>query len=173
MKLTPDLMWNAVVLGFAVTAAISDVGWRKIPRAFTFVALGVGLAFHWATGNGLSAAAAAFVGFGIGLTLFRLGAIGGGDVKLITALGALLGLGRWVVAMEVAVIVAGVIAFIQVCRRGMVRQTFHNMGLLVRGVWTRGLVEHPVVNLRNPSLVRMPFGLAAALGTLAALVMNT
>jgi prepilin peptidase CpaA len=170
MKFTPDVMWNAVVVAYAITAAISDVAWGKIPRIFTLTALIAGLAFHWATGQVLSAAAAAFIGFGIGLTLFRLGAIGGGDVKLITALGALLGLGRWALAMEVALVAAGVIALIQVCRRGLVRQTFRNMGQLLRGVFTRGLVADPVINIRNKALVRMPFGLAAALGTLAAVL---
>jgi hypothetical protein len=32
------------------------------------------------------------------------------------------------------------------------------------------LVADPVINIRNKALVRMPFGLAAALGTLAAVL---
>jgi prepilin peptidase CpaA len=168
-------MWNALVLSYAITAAISDVMWGKIPRVLTLVALLGGLAFHgWAGGASAlgSAALAAFVGFGMGLTLFRLGAIGGGDVKLMTALGALLGFSRWLHAMEIAVFVAGFIALVQVLRRRAMRQTLHNMKAIVSNLAHRGLMAHDVINVNNRAMIRAPFGVAVAVGTLISMVVQ-
>lgn len=166
-------IWNAVVVSFALTAATGDIRWRKIPRALTTAGLVAGLAFHIYSG-GLSgfasSAVACVIGFAIGLTFFSLGAVGGGDVKLITALGAMLGLSRWVFAMEVAVIAAGLIALIQALRTGRLRQTFINIGETLRWVFKRGVRAHPVINVSNAAMLRAPFGVAAALGTVAAVI---
>jgi len=169
------MYWNAFVMAYAMTAAISDARWGKIPRTLTLLALIAGLAFHAFAGGarGLgSAALAAFIAFSIGLTLFRVGAIGGGDVKLITALGALLGFWPWLHAMRMAVLVAGAIALVQVLRRRAVLQMLHNIMELLRNFARHGLIAHEVINVKNPSMIRAPFGVAVALGTLLSLSWN-
>ena len=163
-------MWTAFVLAFSLLAAVSDVRSRKMPHAFTVLGIIVGIVFHAWRGELASALVASFLGFGLGLTLFRLGAIGGGDVKLITALGALLGFQSWLVAMEAAWLVAGIIALVQIARRRAFRQTLRNMGEILRGLRNNGLVAHPVINVRNQAMIRAPFGVAAAVGTLIAVV---
>ncbi|HYG98781.1 MAG TPA: A24 family peptidase [Terriglobales bacterium] len=166
-------IWNAVVVAFALTAAMGDVRWRKIPRALTTAGLLAGVGFHLYAGgfNGFALSAlACLIGFAIGLTFFSLGAIGGGDVKLITALGAMLGLNRWLFAMEVAVIAAGVIALVQAWRTGRLRQTFANIAETLRWLIARGVRAHPVINVSNAAMLRAPFGVAAALGTVAAVI---
>jgi prepilin peptidase CpaA len=160
-------LWNALIVAFVLTAAAGDIRWRKIPRSLTTVAVAVGLLFHLAFGGFVSALIATLIAFGVGLSFFQLGAIGGGDVKLITALGALLGLDRWILAMEVAVLAAAVIGVAQALRRGMLRQMLRNIGELVKWLGGRG-VAHPTIHVRNPALLRAPFGVAAALGTLFA-----
>jgi prepilin peptidase CpaA len=167
------MYWNAFVMAYAIIAAISDALWGKIPRTLTVLALIAGLAFHAFAGGAKdfgSAAAAAFVAFGMGLTLFRLGAIGGGDVKLITALGALLGFRPWLHAMQLAVFVAGAIALVQVLRRRAVLQTLRNIAELLRNLANRGLMAHDSINVNNRSMIRAPFGVAVALGTLLSMV---
>lgn len=166
-------IWNAVVIAFALTAAMGDIRWRKIPRALTTAGVVAGLAFHifsGGLGGFASSALACIIGFAIGLTFFSLGAVGGGDVKLITALGAMLGLNRWLFAMEVAVIAAGVIALVQALRAGRLRQTFINIGHTLSWMFTRGVRAHPVINVSNTAMLRAPFGVAAALGTLVAVI---
>jgi prepilin peptidase CpaA len=160
--------WNIVVLSFVVTAAFSDVMWRKIPRAMTVAGCLAGIAYHAFHGGILSAVAGTLIGFAIGLTFFHLGAIGGGDVKLITALGAMLGLPRWLTAMEAAIFVAAAVALLQAGVRGRLVQTFRNMAITMRWMAKEGLVQHPEINAANPSLLRAPFGVAAALGTIIA-----
>lgn len=164
-------VWNALVLAFAMTAAVGDIRWRKIPRSLTTVAVAAGLIFHLVHGGFASALIASLIAFGVGLSFFQLGAIGGGDVKLITALGAMLGLDRWIVAMEVAVLAAAAIGLVQAVRRGMLRQMLRNMGELIKWLAGRGAVAaHPSINVRNSAMLRAPFGVAAALGTLFAVL---
>jgi prepilin peptidase CpaA len=162
-------VWNALVLAFVLTAAVGDIRWRKIPRSLTTLAVAAGLIFHLVHGGFASALIASLIAFGVGLSFFQLGAIGGGDVKLITALGALLGLDRWIVAMEVAVLAAAAIGIVQAVRRGMLRQMLRNMGELIKWLAGRGAVAaHPRINVSNSAMLRAPFGVAAALGTLFA-----
>ncbi|HET7748460.1 MAG TPA: A24 family peptidase [Terriglobales bacterium] len=166
-------VWNALILAFVVTAAVGDIRWRKIPRLLTTAAVAAGLIFHLVHG-GLgwefaSALIATLIAFGVGLSFFQLGAIGGGDVKLITALGALLGLDRWIVAMEVAVLAAALIGIVQAVRRGTLGQMLRNIGSLLKWLAGRGgMTAHPTINVRNTTMLRAPFGVAAALGTLFA-----
>jgi len=170
LSVQQQTLWNALVLAFVLTVAAGDIRWRKIPRALTTSAVAVGLIFHLAFGGFVSALIAALIAFGVGLSFFQLGAIGGGDVKLITALGALLGLDRWILAMEIAVVAAAVIGIAQALRRGMLRQMLRNIGELIKWLAGKGGVAHPWINVRNAALVRAPFGVAAALGTLFAVL---
>lgn len=164
-----NFTWNVAVMVFAVTAAFIDVRTRKIPRALTVAGFIAGLLYHFFHRDLLTAVVAAAIGFVIGLALFSLGAIGGGDVKLVTALGAMLGFRTWVKAMEFAIFAAAILAIIQIIRNRAVRQTLSNIGAILRGFGTSGMQAHPVVNVRNAALIRSPFGLAAAVGTIAAL----
>lgn len=163
-------MWNGVIVAFVVTAAVADVRWRKIPRWLTVGAFVTGLAVHGFRGDFWSAAATALLGFATGLALFCLGAIGGGDLKLITALGAMLGFGPWAFAMQIAIVASAAMAVVQIIRRRVVIQTLCNILTILKTWLTTGFRAHPVINVRNASLVRSPFAVAAAVGTLCALL---
>lgn len=166
-------MWNVVVVAFVVTAALGDVRWRKIPRAYTTAGLAVGLGFHLLHGGWvdlLYTLAAVVLAFAIGLVFFQLGAIGGGDVKLIVALAGMLGLNSWLFAMEVAVLAAGAIALVQAVRRGVLGQTLRNIGRTFLWIASSGVKAHPVINVNNATMLRAPFGVAAAVGTLVAVI---
>ena len=165
-------MWDSFVLAFALTIAVADVFWRTIPRNLVVLGFFSGLAYHAFVGGLLSALAAAGLGFALGLGFYELRAIGGGDVKLITALGAMLGFAHWLVALEVAITVAGLWALAGVIRRGVLLQTFRNMGRLLKHFFTHGLRPHPDIQVNNTSLVRIPFGVAAALGTLSTFIIK-
>jgi prepilin peptidase CpaA len=165
-------MWEAYVLAFAVTAAVADLLWRRIPFALTALGVITGLIYHLFLGEIGSSAAAAAVGFGVGLALFQLRAVGGGDVKLITALGALLGWAHWLQAVYIALMAAAVMAVAGVIRRRIVLQTLSNIFTLIRHVQQRGLRPHETINVSNPALVRVPFGAAAAIGMAYAIIMR-
>lgn len=82
------------VIAFTLTAMITDLKWRRIPNPLTVGAFVLGLVFHLVTGgwDGLLFALGGFaVGFGFLLVLWLIGGGGGGDVKLMGAMGAWLG----------------------------------------------------------------------------------
>ena len=165
-------MWTSFVLAFAATVAASDACWRKIPRELTICGWLAGLTYHTFYGGLWSAILTSSLGFAASLALFELGALGGGDMKLVTALGAILGFQHWLLAIEVAIGVAGVMALAGVIRRRRVLETFRNMGRLLAYFAGNGLRAHPQIHVQNQSLVRVPFGVAAAVGTVWTVVVR-
>jgi len=71
--------------------------------------------------------------------------------------------------MEVAVLAAALIGILQALRRGVLRQTLRNVGELVRWLVGKGGIAHPLIHVENQAMVRAPFGIAAALGTVFAI----
>jgi prepilin peptidase CpaA len=159
------LLWRAFILAFAATAAYADLRWRTIPRGTTLAGFLAGLVVNVSGGHAWDAAGTALLAFSISLGLFSLGAIGGGDVKLITALAAMLRFHSWTSAMQLAIYAAAAIAVIQIVRRGAVRQTARNIFEIFRSFFQIGLRAHPVLNVQNNAAIRSPFAVAAAVGT--------
>jgi prepilin peptidase CpaA len=124
----------AVLLGFLVVATYTDIGRLTIPKKLTLAMLAVGLVFSvvrgawmgslladgdgggkvWLFANtpmlgaldGLLCSLAGFAtGFGIFLLLWFMGVMGGGDVKLMAALGA------WVGPMQMLWLLCGAAVF--------------------------------------------------------------
>lgn len=99
-----------------VWATISDLKTRKIPNILTVTALGCGLAwqaiFHgW---PGLADAAAGFaIGFGTFFVLWLTGGGGGGDAKLMAALGAWLGFRPTLYVLFISTVLVLVITIFQ------------------------------------------------------------
>jgi prepilin peptidase CpaA len=165
-------MWQSFELAFAITVAIGDTWWRKIPRKLTLGGLLAGLVYHAFFGGFWPSLLTAGLGFLLGLGLYELRAIGGGDVKLVTAMGAILGFHHWVLAVEIAIVVAGVMALAGVIYRRILLQTFRNIGRLLKHFFTNGFLPHPEIQISNPSLVRIPFGVAAAMGTICTVLLK-
>jgi prepilin peptidase CpaA len=160
------IIWRSFIIAFAIATAYADLRWRKIPRNLTLVALLAGLAVNWHFGHLLDSLFAALIAFGISMGLFSLGAIGGGDVKLMTALAAMLRLQPWGKAMEIAIFAACAMALAQMVRHGAVLRTLRNMKELLKWFFVAGPRPHPELNVRNAAMLRSPFAVAVAMGTL-------
>ncbi len=89
-----NVLIPAVALSVALVACVSDVRKRRIPNLLTFGAALAALVVHLVTG-GASGAGVAIGGWLLGTALFLpfffVRGMGGGDVKLLAALGAWLG----------------------------------------------------------------------------------
>lgn len=107
---TIEIISTVLVAAFTATAAVIDLRTRRLPNWLTAPAVLLGLAFHTATGGlsglGLSLAGLA-TGFGILFVLWLIGGSGGGDVKLMAALGAWVGFTPILIVFFVSAIVAG------------------------------------------------------------------
>lgn len=160
------MVYTAFIVAFMVVVVTSDLLYRRIPNAITVTGFCVGLVFHSFNHTLVSAVIGAAVGFVVGFLMFYVAAIGAGDLKLLVALGAILGIDLWVVAMVLTVIAAGVIGLVQAIQSRRVFATARNMGAIVVHMSKFGFRPHPELNVRNKALIRSPFGVAAGIGVL-------
>lgn len=165
-------MWNLVLIwGLALAVALC-AGWldwrsRRIPNWLTVSGFFLGLGTN-AVLFGWSGVKGGLEGAGIGLGIFfipvLLRGIGAGDLKLMGALGACLGPRKLVSVLLVSVFIAGIMAAVEIARKRRVKETFKNMGVLVRAFATFGMgAKEGIVTLDNPGTLRLPFGVATAL----------
>lgn len=158
-----------VAVSVALCAAITDTRSRRIPNRLTYPAMLVGLLLqglmHGWEGVLLSLGGSVLFG-GVFMLFYLVRAMGAGDVKLALALGCIVGLSAAWHVMFATALAGGLLAIIFMVFSGRVVQTLRNT-LWVAGFHLQhGLQVHPVVNLDNAGLVRMPYGLAFAAGTL-------
>ncbi len=161
----------AVVL---IAAAVADARTQRIPKAVTYGGLVAGLALWTAAGlveagaagagRGLVAAllgcAAGYVPFAI---IFAAGGLGGGDVKLMAAVGAVSASWQLVLATAVyAFLVMFVMAVYVMVRRRIVVRT-------LKRIFTAALVAAARVKPDMPTdSPRIPFAVACCVGGLVA-----
>jgi len=162
-------MWLCAVW-IAGSAGILDWRNRKIPNWLTVPALVLGLAVNFATAGfagGLQSIEGAVVALAVLLPVVFLRGLGGGDWKLMGALGAWLGPGQVLLVLLVTIFLSGLLAMVQIVRAKRLVKTVRNVWELLRGFFIFGLQPHPEINLDNPTALTLPFGSAAALATAA------
>jgi len=161
-----DQMIFGVLTGVLVTAMYTDLRSSRIPNWLTFSAMGFALLAHAWLG-GLPGVLFSLGGLGTGLGLFVLiymsGSIGAGDVKLMAAVGALIGPYGALLSALLAIMVGGVYALGAMCYQwgfpttGRKLASAAHEALLTGGkVWAQ--------ELQLP--FRLHYGLAVAGGTL-------
>lgn len=121
-----DALFLAVVVAYTGVCLVMDLRSRRIPNWLTVPALVLGLAAHTVMGgwSGLQFSLLGFAtGFAVLFVLWLMGGGGGGDVKMMSALGAWLG--AWLTtevfvasAVVAMVIVSGGIVYTAVTSRG-------------------------------------------------------
>jgi len=179
----PNAWAYGVVVIVLVAAAISDVRAGKIYNWITYPAILTGLAGHWLTGGlagdeltdgvrtvhlmGLAGAAGGLAAGAVPmLVAYFAGGIGGGDVKLMGAVGALTGWRFTLEAMFWGFLAAGIMAVIVMVRRRIVRRTLARIGRFVYLAMTPAKPAAPVA----PDSPKVPFGLAMCIGAAAAMI---
>lgn len=117
--------------------------------------------------GGLQSLEGAVLALAVLLPVVFLRGLGGGDWKLMGALGAWLGPGQVLMILLVTIFLSGLLALVQIIRAKRFLATVRNVWELLRGFFIFGLQPHPEINLDNPTALTLPFGAAAALATLA------
>ena len=169
-----------IALALAITAAVFDVRQHRIPNWLTYpgMVLGFvlqGLLFGW-KGLGIwkglaSAGEGLLLAGGIMFLFYAVRAMGAGDVKLMAAVGSLVGPRNAIVVLIATAISGGLMAIVYAVYRGRMGATFRNLGSVLWFHARSGLQAHPELNLDNPTALRMPYGLAIATGTLYAFLL--
>ena len=163
------LIW-AFTIGVTLFAAIVDFRTHRIPNWLTVPAFLLGLGLRTAI-SGWAGAKASLEGAGLALILLLplvlMRALGAGDWKLMGAVGAFLGPILFLFVLLGSVLVSGLMAMVEMMRTRRVKETFHNLVVLVQGFFSFGLRANPEISLDNPALLKLPFGIAVAISTLA------
>jgi prepilin peptidase CpaA len=147
-------------------ATVIDVRTRRIPNELTaaMASLGMGLSVTGVSGLPLWGS---ILGFALGLALMMpghlLGGTGAGDVKLMAAIGAIVGPTLIVSAFLFTAIAGGVLAIAVAARRRRLAATFAG---------TRRLIAAPVGGREDiqmaPAARRFAYGPAIAIGSVLA-----
>ncbi len=107
------LLWLSVAVG--LTASAEDLWHREVSNVLTASAFAVGIAMNayldgWSgVGNALLGG---LIGFVVFLLFFIVGGMGGGDVKLMAAFGAIIGKDQVITAAVMTAIVGALMALI-------------------------------------------------------------
>jgi prepilin peptidase CpaA len=155
-------------LSSAAIACALDLRWRRIPNWLTVGAALAGIAYHGVVGGwaGIETAAAGWaVGLAIFFVPFALGGLGGGDVKLVAALGAWLGPAEVVWLGLYTGVIGGVLALIVACSRGYLRQALRNIWVLLMFWRISGLRPLPELTIQQAHGPKLAYGLSIFLGT--------
>jgi prepilin peptidase CpaA len=160
-------------VGLSLLAMYSDLRWRRIPNYLILPAVALGILLNF-LGDGLSGMLQAFFGLVVGMSLlllpYLLGGMGGGDVKLMGALGTLLGSHAILNVFLYTSLVGGVIAIVVAVSNQSLIETFKRIWLFLKCIF---LFQAPstgaLVFKKSPT---MPYGVAIGAGTLFYLVVG-
>ncbi len=164
----PSLLCLTTIL---LLASGWDLRFHKIPNWLVFPAMIAALSYHTAM-NGLEGLFLSFQGMGLGMALlfpfFLLGGMGAGDVKLLGAVGAILGPQGVFLAFLFTALAGGVYAFILLIFHGHLKKTILRYKIILATFFvTRNLIYiPPPASEGKPQLL---YGLAIALGTFLSL----
>lgn len=155
---------HIAALVLVTVAAWCDVRRHRIPNLLTYPSWFVGLALGSAYG-GLQGAFDSGLGFAAGFVplflLFLCGSLGGGDVKLMGGVGALLGFPGGLNALISSILVGGFLAAVVLLWQGRLLALARYAGTLCWSKINRTDAPPPPVQQKDS----FPFGLAIAIGT--------
>lgn len=170
-----EIWFLEAAVSVALIGAYFDIKSARIPNRLTYAAILAALVLRPALlgwHGFLEGVGGLLLGGGIFAVMFMIRTMGGGDVKLMGAVGALVGFSKTGQALIVCTLFGGLMAICYVIARKRYRTTFLNLLSLVRFHAKAGVTPHPELNLANPEALRMPYGLAIAFGSFAPLAVT-
>ncbi len=165
MNISSIQFWPSILLILTVSiAGYSDYRWRRIPNIVTLPSIAAGILVHLILGgwNGLYFSLSGLIlGAGLFVIFYIFGGIGAGDVKLMGAIGSLLGAYQVLVVFVMAGLVGGVMSIHKIVANRSIRRAGSRLASLnIR----KGIFD--------PATDTIPYGVAIAIGTLLTLTFN-
>jgi prepilin peptidase CpaA len=159
---------------FLAASCAADVRGRRIPNALIYGAILLGVAVNVALmgGRGLLGSVIGLLGGGLALLVpFWLGGVGAGDVKMMAALGAILGPVPALIALLLGMVIGGVLTAVQLAFLGRLREKLGRLRRMVSAAASARSVAPLRLSFEDPEAVSMPYSVPLALGTLLVLTM--
>lgn len=167
-----------IVLGttvFVVACWWTDLASRRIPNGLTGVAFGVGVLVNiWIYGiaGGLASIVGAVLAGGILALPFALGGVGGGDVKMMGAVGAWLGPYLALLGLAAGLVLGGLFSVLHLTRIGRLGDKLRATTTMVQGAVARRSLDPLRLSDEAADAVTLPYSLPLGLGTLGALFLR-
>ena len=162
---------QVVLIVVVLTAAFFDLRYRRVPNWLTIGALGAGIGSNLALGH-TAGLWISLKGLGLALLiylpLYLLRAVGGGDLKLMAAIGAIVGPTNWIGIWLITALLGGVAALVLVIVKRRLGVTLVNVWAILTSL-ARGRaphLEHPDIDVRRESSLRLPHGVVIGGATL-------
>jgi prepilin peptidase CpaA len=153
-----------------VAASFTELKVGKIYNWLTYPAIAAGLAFGvvdvpvgGSAWDGVVNHALGFgLGFGVLFLAYLLRGMGGGDVKLMGAVGAFLGWPAALYATFYSFLVGAALGLVLMVWRGQTRSVLRRLGVAIRLLPVPGVRPDEAI---PPGSLQVPFGLAACIGS--------
>jgi len=166
-------MANIAIMVIMLSVAFyTDMLWCKIFNKLTMSCMALGIILNTAD-TGITGMLYSLGGVGLVILLYLCFApsagIGGGDAKLMMAVGALMGVKFVVAAMLFTAIIGGVLALVVMARHRIMLTTTRTM---FTNLYLRTVLRSPVQIIDGGSGIKFRYSLAIALGSLLALAVK-
>ncbi len=157
-----------VILGLGLAGAL-DLRFRKVPNWLTFAMAITGILFQ-AVDRGISGFQESLLGLALGILLlyipFALGGMGGGDVKLLGATGALVGPAILLKVFLASAIFGGIFSVFEIIRKKSWGRTFQSLKNRILHLFLTGrAVSESEIDF-SVSPIHIPYALAMGCGYL-------
>jgi len=153
---------------FALAAGFTDLRWRRIPNWLTYPAAPIAVVLHAIAGRWPEARLSLeglALGLGLLLPFVLLRSLGGGDWKLVGALGAFFGWHRLIDVLVATLLINALMAIVLIIAKKRTWRTLRNIGRLIAAFFRLHLPAKDLT-IDNPEAIKVPFGVAAAVGVL-------
>jgi prepilin peptidase CpaA len=169
---------EAVLLAVVLGAAVYDIRYRRIPNWLSAGGVLIGLVLNTFLYQGWPGLRLSLMGLGMGFgvyfLLYALRAMGAGDVKLMAAVGAMVGWQDWFATFLITAILGGAMALILVALRGRVKKTLWNVSFILNEMKSGrpAYMGKEELDVRSPKALGLPHGAVIAVGTIFFLALS-
>ena len=175
----PSAAIEVLLVAAVLLAALTDLRWRRIPNWLTVGTLVLGLVLNGlvaypAPMDGIWLAVKGFAfAFALNLVMYILHMTGAGDVKLMAAIGALVGVSDFLGIFLLNAVIGGLLAVLLVALKGRMRQTLWNVGYMVGEMarWHAPYLTSEQLDVNSPKALTLPRAVPICFGVLAFLAM--
>ena len=161
------LLIYVILTIFVVTCCVVDVRTRRIPNAISGPAVVAGVILNTMSyglpGLGWSLAGVAVI-VAILLAPFALGGLGGGDVKMMAAVGAFLGPRLALYGLLVGMILGGVVMMVHLARIGRLAEKIGALRTMVVNAALLRSVDPLRMAANDPVAISLPYSVPLGLG---------
>src|SRR5262252_6472258 len=176
---------EALLLAVVLGAAVYDVLYRRIPNWLTVSGVVLGLILNSFLFQSASPSVFGFSGlffalkglflaFGVYVVLYAMRAMGAGDVKLMAAVGAIVGWENWFGIFIITAILGGVLSLVLVVSKGRLQKTLFNVGFILSEMKSGrpAYLKNEELDVKSKKALGLPHGAVIALGCVLFLTLS-